>query len=166
MKDYYKNPNFYYILIPVAMMVWALLARTVLLPEAEAQWQKQVQENKDARLLITKILALDPDRINYAQQKDKVVEFDYSAAVEQFAKTCRIATSNYKLTARPIVKRGDKKTQIGDLIIKSVDIETFAKFLSSMLIRWPNLQCNQLNFTKLKNAKDLWQVKIKFTYNH
>ena len=166
MKDYYKNPNFYYILIPVAAMLWALLAWAVLLPETDSQWQKQAQENKDARSLITKILALDPGRINYEQQKDKVVEFDYSTSVEQFAKTCRIATSNYKLTARPIVKRSGKKNQIGDLTIKSIDIESFATFLSSMLIRWPDLQCNQLIFTKLKNAKDLWQVKIKFTYNY
>ncbi len=166
MKDYYKNPNFYYILIPVAAMLWALLARAVLLPETDSQWQKQVQENKEARSNITKILVLDPDRINYEQQKDKVVEFDYSTSVEQFAKTCRIAPSNYKLTARRIVKSRGNKIQTGDLTIKSVDIETFAKFLSSMLIRWPDLQCNQLNFTKLKAAKDLWQVRIKFIYNY
>jgi len=166
MKDYYKNPNFYYILIPVAAMLWAVLARAVLLPETDSQWQKQVQENKKARSIITKILALDPDRINYAQQKDKVVEFEYSTSVEQFAKACRIAPSNYKLTGRSIVKRGDKKIKTGDLTINSVDIETFATFLSSMLIRWPDLQCNQLNFTKLKTAKDLWKVRIKFAYNY
>jgi hypothetical protein len=147
-------------------MLWALLAWAVLLPETDSQWQKQVQENKKARSIITKILVLDPDRINYEQQKDKVVEFDYSTSVEQFAEKCRIAPSNYDLNARLIVKRGDKKIKTGDLVIKSVDIETFAKFLSSMLIRWPDLQCNQLNFTKLKNAKDLWQVRIKFIYNY
>jgi len=147
-------------------MLWALSAWAVLLPETDSQWQKQVQENDKARSIITKILVLDPDRINYAQQKDKVVEFDYSTSVEQFAKQCGIAPSNYDLNARPIVKRGDKKIKTGDLVIKSVDIETFAKFLSSMLIRWPDLQCNQLNFTKLKNAKDLWKVRIKFTYNY
>ena len=50
MKDYLKNPNFYYLLAPIVAAVWALVRRTKLLLHAvrmrqpiPAQWRAAVR---------------------------------------------------------------------------------------------------------------------------
>ncbi len=110
MKDYYKNPNFYYMLIPLVAALWAVFTWSVSLPAADKNWDRKQKQHKDAEAWIAKILELAPERLEYQIQQGGSKEFDYSFAVDQFAKACRIPTSDYTLQARE-TKRGGRKTK-------------------------------------------------------
>ena len=163
MKEYYKNPNFYYVLVPAIAAVWAVVTWTVSLPTADKKWERNLKQYKDTEIQIQRILALDPDRLD-KQQDGKSSEFDYATAVEQFAKAWQIPASKYSLQDRREIKRGDRKTKGADVQIKPVDVETFTQFISAMMLRWPDLQSDQLKLTKQKDGPDSWKVDIKFTY--
>ena len=49
MKDIYKNPIFYYILVPVLITLWPLLIWGVYLPEAERSWKDDEADYKKAK---------------------------------------------------------------------------------------------------------------------
>lgn len=164
MKDYYKNPNFYYILLPILACCWVLFASTISLRAANNKWDKQKKAYDQSQQLITKILTLDPDRLNYKSQKAGSTEFDYSSAIEEIAKLCKISSSNYSLRGGKALKRGGKSTKTANVTINKIDVQQLAQFLSQILIRWPNLECNTLTITKQKNAKDAWKAVMKFTY--
>jgi len=164
MKDYYKNPNFYYAIIPLAAVAWAVFAYGVSLPAAQKNWDKKQKQYKDAQAEITKILTLAPERLEYQKQEGALQEFDYATAVEQFARSCEIPPSDYSLQAGRATKRGGRNTKSANLQIKPIDVERFALFLSEMLFQWPDLQCEQLKLTKQKGGPDVWKADIKFTY--
>ena len=100
----------------------------------------------------------------YRNQKDKSGQFDYTTAIDQFAKLCGIAPSTYTLSGGREIKRSGRKSKSADMTINNTDVQTLAKFLSTILIRWPELQCDLLKLTKLKTGPDNWKVAIKFTY--
>jgi hypothetical protein len=164
MKDYHKNPNFYYIIIPVLTVFWLLFVSTSALPKSKQELKKTFDASNSAEDLIIKILQTDPDRLNYKNEKGKSSEFDYTTAIDQFAKLCGIAPSKYSYTGGRDVKRSGMKTKSADVSINDVDIETLAKFLSTILIRWPDLKCDLIKLTKLNTGKDNWKVALKFTY--
>ena len=164
MKEYYKKPNFYYIIIPVITTLWVLLTWTVSLDTAEKKWQRSREHFKEAQTQMTRILALDPERLEYKNQEGTSVEFDYANAVENFARAWKIPPSNYSLQAGRQIKRGGQKTKGASVSIKPVDVETFTQFLSAIMLRWPDLQCDSLKLTKQKDGPDSWKVDIKFTY--
>jgi hypothetical protein len=164
MKEYYKKPNFYYIIIPVIMTLWVLLTWTVSLDTVEKEWQRKTKDYKNAQIQMARILALDPERLEYENQEGASVEFDYANAVEKFAQAWKIPPSNYSLQAGRQIKRGGQKTKGASVSIKPVDVETFTQFLSAIMLRWPDLQCDQLKLTKQKDGPDSWKVDIKFTY--
>jgi len=164
MKDYYKNPNFYYMLIPLAAAVWVVFAWGVSLPAAQKNWNKKQNQYNQAQTHITKILQLAPERLEFQQQQGASREFDYGATVEEFAKICGIPPSDYSLQAGREMKRGGRNTKSGNVQIKPIDIGRFAQFLSKMLFRWPDLQCEQLKLTKQKGGPDIWKADIKLTY--
>lgn len=164
MRDYYKNPNFYYIMVPVLACIWVIFASTVSLRAANNKWDKQKKEYDRSQELITKILTLDPERLNYESQKAGSSEFDYSSAVEEIAKLCKISSSNYSLRGGKALKRRGKSTKTANITIDIIDIEKLAQFLSQILMRWPNLECDVLSITKQKKAKDAWKATMKFTY--
>jgi hypothetical protein len=164
MKEYYKELNFYYILVPVLAIGWVLLAWLVSLPTVDKKWARNEKHFKDAQLQMARILALDPERLEYEQQKGASSEFDYGSAVEMFAKAWKIPTSNYSLNAGREIKRRGQLTQGASVSIKPVDVETFTQFLSAMMLRWPDLQVDQLKLTKQKDGPDSWKVDTKFTY--
>ena len=164
MKEYYKNPDFYYILIPTLAALWMLFVSTTALPKSKEILNDTLTETTRAENLILQILDIDPDRLKYKDEEGKSAEFDYTTAIDQFTKLCGIAPSNYDHQVGREIKRSGRKTKSADVTINDVDIETLAKFLSVILIRWPELQCDLLKLTKLNVGKDNWKVSIKFTY--
>lgn len=164
MKEYYKKPNFYYIIIPVITTLWVLLTWTVSLDTVEKKWQRSRKHFKDAQLQMTRILALDPERLEYENQEGASVEFDYANAVGKFTRAWKIPLSNYSLYDGREIKRGGQKTKGANVSIKPIDVETFTQFLSAIMLRWPDLQCDTLKLTKQKDGPDSWKVDIKFTY--
>jgi len=164
MKDYYKKANFYYILIPAIIGLWALIAWEVSLPAAEKKWARNKKQYTEAQSRITKILELDPERLEYEEQKGRSSEFNYTDAIDRLAKRWNIGSSNYSLHAGREIKRRGQKTKGATVTIKQINIEKYAQFLSSMLIRWPDLQCERLKLTKLKEGPDTWKVEMAFTY--
>jgi len=164
MKDYYKNPNFYYMLIPLAAALWAVFTWSVSLPAADKNWDRKQKQHKDAGAWITKILELAPERLEYQTQQGAAREFDYASAVEQFAKVCKIPPSDYSLQAGRETKRGGRKTKSATIKIKPIDVGKFAQFLSKILFQWPDLQCEQLKLTKEKGGPDVWKADLKLTY--
>ena len=63
-----------------------------------------------------------------------------------------------------IVNSGGQKSQTANIILKQIDITRFAEFISTLQLRWPNLQCEMVKLTYLKGLKDAWKVDVKFKY--
>ena len=164
MKDIYKNPIFYYILIPVAVALWPLLVWAVYLPQAEDSWKDEKAQYNKAQKTIAQILEVDPDRLEFADSKSGAAEFDYATAVEKIASLCKIPSPNYKLSSGIIITSSGQKSQNAAVGLKDVDIAKFAKFLSRIQLRWANLQCKRLKLTKKKGLPDKWDVDVEFKY--
>ena len=88
MKDIYKNPTLYYILAPIVVVLWSLVVWGFYLPEAEHKWQAEKSQYNKAQAIMVDILALDPDRIEFADSKTTAAEFDYANAVERAGLQC------------------------------------------------------------------------------
>ncbi len=164
MKDYYKNLNFYYMLIPLAVALWAVFTWSVSLPAADKNWDRKQKQHKDAQVWITKILELAPERLEYQTQQGAARDFDYAFAIEEAAKICGIPPSDLPFQAGRETKRGGRRTKSATIKIKPVDVTRFAQFLSKMLFQWPDLQCEQLKLTKEKGGPDVWKADMKLTY--
>ena len=165
MKEIYKNPTLYYILAPVIAALWPLLIWGVYLPAAEHNWQVERTQYNKAQSVIAEILALDPDRLEFADSQNAAAEFDYASAVEKVANLCGIPSTSYKLSSRPIIDdSGGQKSQSAKVGLRQVDITKFAKFLSTIQLRWANLQCARVKLTKKKGLPDTWDVDLDFTY--
>ena len=166
MNKIYKNPVLYYILIPLTVALWPLLMWGVYLPDAKRSWKNEVDEYNKAQKIRAEILAIDPDRLGFADPKIDAVEFDYASAVEKIASLCKIPSTNYKLSSgRIISSTSDKqKSQSAQVTLKEVDITRFARFLSTIQLRWANLQCTKVKLTKKKGLPDIWDVDLEFKY--
>jgi len=164
MKDIYKNPILYYILIPVIVGLWPLLVWTVYLPRAKQNWQDEKKQFSKAEEIIEGILDIDPDRLDFANAKTDAAEFDYTNAIDKVAGQFRIPATNYKVSSRPTITSGGQKSQRAQVVLKEVDIVRFAKFLSTLQFRWANLQCVKVKLTKKKGLPDAWKVDLDFQY--
>ena len=58
MKEIYKNPNFYYILVPAMLALWPLIAGGVYLPAAERGLKDEMKDYQKARSRVDEILKL------------------------------------------------------------------------------------------------------------
>ena len=166
MKDVYRNPVFYYILAPVVMALWPLLVWGVYLPKAERNWKSEKAEYNQAQRIMTEILTLDPERLEFADPNSSTVEFAYATAVQRIASLCRIPPSNYKLSSGIIIAStsNDQKSQSAKVDLEDDNITQFARFLSTIQLRWPNLQCGQMKLNKIKGSPDKWDVDLQFKY--
>ena len=166
MKDIYRNPILYYILVPVIAALWPLLIWGVYLPDAEKDWQAEKTQYIKAQKIMEEILKLDPDRLEFADLQTKAAEFDYANAIEKVASLCGIPSTNYRLSSGIIMTSSDgQKSQSATVALKDVDIVTFAKFLSTIQMRWANLQCVQIKkLKKKKGLPDRWDVDLEFKY--
>jgi len=165
MKDIYKNPIVYYILIPVIVALWALSVWAVRLPKAERSLKNERSEYTKAQNIMLEILTLDPDRLEFTDANSAPAEFAYVSAVDKVAGFCGIPSANYKLSSGPIITRGGKKSQTATVGLKDVSITKFAKFLSTIQLRWADLECVQLKKLKRKAGfPDRWDVDLEFKY--
>ena len=163
-KDIYRNPLFYYVLVPLLAALWPLFVRVAYLPNAERKWHQEKADYTQGQEVVQQILRLDPGRLELAASRTDAAQFDYAAAVDTIAGLCKIAPANYKLTSGPIIKSGGRKSQSAQVGLKDVDITRFSRFLSTILLSHPDLQCTDLKLTKKKGVPDAWEADLKFKY--
>lgn len=164
MKDIYKNPILYYILAPISVALWPLFIWGIYLPDAEDNWQAKKTQYSKAQKIMAEIITLDPDRLEFADAKNIAAEFDYATAVERIASLCRIPSSNYNISSKPVRTSGGQKSQSAMVVLKQVDITRFARFVSTIQLRWANLQCEKVTLAKKKGLPDTWKVNLDFKY--
>lgn len=164
MKDIFKNPIFYYILTPVVVCLWPLLVWGIYLPAAEENEKDQLAQFEKAEAIMMEILSLDPDRSEFVDSNDVDMEFTFDKAVARVASTSKIPPSKYKLSAGMLIKSRDGKSQSATVSLKQIDIVKFTEFLSTIQLRWANLQCNRVKLTQKPGLPDTWDVDIEFKY--
>ena len=164
MKDIYKNPILHYILIPAIIIFWPLLVAVVYSPQAEKNWESEKQQYEAAQKTMKEILTLDPQRLEFAGSKEGAAKFDYATAVDHVAGSCGISSTNYKISSARIIKSGGQKSQAAQVFLKDLDITKFAKFLSTIQLRWGSLQCEKVKLTKKKGLPDVWDADLGFKY--
>lgn len=165
MKIDFKNPNFYYIAVPVIAGLWAALAGLVFYPSSMEAWENGQKDYESAEKQIEQLVILQPKRLSYkVDEKAEPEEFDFTKTINDFARIFSISDSNYNLTVRGQTKRAGRQTRSATIVIKTIDIEKLAQFLSAMLLRWPELKCENLGFEKIKNSKNSWKVDMKLVY--
>jgi hypothetical protein len=162
MKDIYKNPILYYILVPAIVGLWPLLVWAIYLPAADKNLEDQQDQLREAEAIMMEILTLDPDRS--ADANDTPAEFTYDRAVERVAGSCGIPPSKHKLNPGMPMTIGGQKSQSANVSLSQIDIVKFARFLWMIQLRWANLQCNRVKLTKKSGLPDMWDVDIEFKY--
>jgi hypothetical protein len=164
MKDIYKNPMFYYILTPVIVCLWPLLVWAVYLPAAEKNEKNQQVQFKKAETLMMDILSLDPDRRDFVDSNDVDIEFTFDKAVAMVASASKIPPSKWDLSATAPQTSSGQKSQSASVSLKQIGVVKFAEFLSTIQLRWANLQCNRVKLTQKPGLPDIWDVDIEFKY--
>lgn len=166
MKDIVKNPTLYYMLVPAAVGLWPLLVWGVYLPRAQNSIKSEQQQYVKAEKLIKEILDLDGDRLQSADSGNSKDEFDYARAVATAAAACQIPPSNYSHSSGIIIPptSAGQKSQNAVVNLTDIDIARFARFLSTIELRWANLQCTSVELTKKKGMPDMWDVDLDFKY--
>jgi hypothetical protein len=164
MKDIYRNPIFYYILVPVVIALWPLLIWARYLPKAREDFEKEHAGYIEAERVMLDILALDPDRLEFSDPNNAAAEFDYAKAIHRVAALCQIPPDNCKFNSGMVMKSAGRKSQTAKVGLKSVSVKTFARFLSTIQLRWADLQCTKVKLTKRKGSPDSWDVDLDFKY--
>ncbi|MCD4831599.1 MAG: hypothetical protein K8R02_07325 [Anaerohalosphaeraceae bacterium] len=165
MKDFYKQPMFYYIVVPILVGVWPLWLWAAAVPSAAEKYAKEQKTFAQAERLIKQILELDSQRLDYAKANAGAGDFDYTVAIDQMSRTCGISSSGYRLSSGPIRKiKGGQKSQDATMSIEKIGVEKLSTFLSMMHMRWQGLQCTTATINKHKGEKDSWKVDLRFTY--
>jgi hypothetical protein len=164
-KKLIRDPKLYYILVPLVCALWPIWVGLVSLPAAQKTWQGDMDLYAQAEKVIIQIHDLDPERFTAAQNQGKAAAFNYPTAVDQVARSCGIPAAEYKLQSSAVMKsQGGQQVQDADVTLKQVSITTFAKFLSTMQVRWADLQCTSLKLTKQKGTADTWKADMKFKF--
>jgi len=166
MKEVYKDPIFYYVVVPAVLLLWPVSIGFVYLPAAKEGLAADVVKYIEAQKLIGKILEMEPDRLDYLKtKKGGKKEFDYGRAVYSVARSSGIPSSEYELSSRPKRSyRGGQLVQSCHVDLKDVSIREFAEFLSKLQFRWPNLQCEKVAISKRGSQPDVWQIKLDLKY--
>ena len=164
MADIYKNPTLYYILVPCLAALWPLLVWAAYLPGAKRGWDQEKAKYIEAQVKIATILGRDPTRLELTDPNKTADKFDYATAVSDIARKCRISAMNYTTSSKPIRTSGGKTSQSAKVILKQIDIQSFAAFLSKIQLRWANLQCDSVTLTQKKGLVDAWKVDLDFKY--
>ena len=162
-KEIYKDPMFYYILVPVLAALWPAIIWGVYLPASRANYNNDMDQFLKAQQLTDELIKLDPERLNYTKGKDTAAGFDYATAVQQAAEFCSISANMYMSSAHYLKTEG-KKNQSANVSLKGVEITNAARFLSIIQLRWSGLQCTKINFRKNKGVPDAWDVDLTFKY--
>ncbi len=164
MKDFYRNPVLYYILVPSLAALWPLVIALVYLPNTRTIAAAEAQQHEEANVYMEQILELDPGRLDANSNKAEAKEFDYATAVGQIASSIGISSTSYTIDSQQPRPSGDRKTRTATIILQRVDITKFADFLSSIQRRWANLECESIDIDRQKGLVDAWKVTLKFKY--
>jgi hypothetical protein len=165
MKDIHKNPIFYYVLVPAITGVFPLIAWGVYVPGIRSILTEEKEQYQKAQVLIGELLRVDPQRIEFTQQKGRSARFDYATAVQQAAEFCLVPSSSYRLSSGIITTSGGgQKSQSANISLKDVDIAKAARFLSTVQLRWSGLRCTKIALRKKKGMPDSWDVDFAFKY--
>ena len=165
MKIDFKNPNVYYIAVPVIAGLWAILAGFVFYPSSIDAWDRSQTDFESVEKQIKQLVTLQPKRLAYkVDEKAEPEDFDFTRTISEFARVFSISDTNYNLAVRGPTKRAGRQTRSATIVIKTIDTEKLAQFLSAMLLRWPELKCEVLSFEKVKNTKNNWKVNMSLTY--
>ncbi len=163
-KDIYKNPLFYYVVVPVMTILWPVILWGVYLPAVRIGLREDMGQYDKAMQIFEDLRNLDPDRLSASKEKDAKVDFDYATAVQQTASFASIPASNYKLSSGTIVTSQGQKSQSANVSLKDVDVTKAMRFLSTIQRRWSSLQCTQVTLKKKKGLPDSWDVDFTFKY--
>jgi len=166
MRELYRNPMLYYALIPVLAGAWPLLVWAYYLPEAKATWERDQQLYGEAQALMVELLEKDPDRLNAAEESQKLGEFTYHEAVPRVANLCRIPSAKVNLSTGDIVKSAGKKTQQARVSLSDVNIVQTARFLSTIQSMWVTLTCDRVKLSKREGMPDQWNMDLNFKYDY
>ncbi len=139
MKDIYKNPILYYILVPAIVSLWPLFVWAIYLPAAEESIDDQLAQYRKAEAIMMEILTLVPERAK-TDANDNPNGFTYDSAVARAAVSCKIPPSKHKLNPGKPMTIGGQKSQSATVNLKQIDIIKFTEFLSKIQLRWANLQ--------------------------
>ena len=165
MKEFYKNPNFYLIIVPLAALIWAITTSTVLFASANDEWEKRKADFEKSQPIIKNILRLDPERINNLnKQKKNAGKFDYNMVIAKFADAHGIPATGYSLRASGRSRRGGQLTQSATLTIDNIKITPFSRFLTELLYVWPDLECEKLTLKKQNTGPDAWEAQLHYKY--
>ena len=164
MKDIYKTPFFYYIVILIIAALWAVVVWGVYLPGVRGGFGEDKDQHEKAQQIIDELLAADPERLNYAEGKGATSEFDYATAVQKTAEFCSVPAGNYKLSSGIIITSEGQKSQSANVSLKDVNITKAARFLSAIQFQWSGLQCTKITLRKKKGLPDSWDVDFTFKY--
>jgi hypothetical protein len=166
MNKYVKSPLFYMIVVPIAAGLWTLYGWAFAYPASVQRWEDSKAEYEEAQNMLGQILKIEPQRLAFKQEKTQSTDFDYTNVMDQFTKEFNIAPDNYTLNVRGITKKAGKNVKSADLTIKVIDIEKLCKFLSAVLARWPELDCETFRLDKLEAGRNSWKITLHFTYSY
>lgn len=165
MRDFHRNPIFYYILAPLLIGVWPLLVWAVYLPKATEGRAADEGSFSDAVTACNEILKFDPDRLTI-KGDEKGRKFTYPEAIDSAANFCNIPSGNYIYNANPIIKVSGKEVQACRVSLNGVAIVQIAKFLSRLQSTWVNLTCEKISLKKLQGMPDQWDIDLDFKYSY
>jgi len=166
MREIYRNPMFYYVLVPVLVTVWPLLVWGLYLPEARQNWDRDQKLFASAQTHMLEILAKDPDRLDVAEATQSLGKFTYAEAVDRVANYCRIPSGNLDLTTGNIVTSRNKATQQARVRLTNIGIIQGAKFLWRIQSMWVSLTCDRVKLSKNEGMPDQWDVDLNFKYDY
>ncbi|MHC4475580.1 MAG: hypothetical protein ACYTEL_08035 [Planctomycetota bacterium] len=164
MRDIFKNTTLYYILVPVMVGLWPLLVWAVYLPKAKSSWDKEKDKYNEGQVVIEEILQRAPDRLESADLGQTIEKFEYAPAIAEVAGLSGISASNYQLTEGTPRPSQGRTLQTCHVVLKQTDMKRFAEFLSTLQLRWTDLECDRAVFTKKKGLPDAWKVDLDFKY--
>ena len=165
MREIYKNPMLYYLLIPLLVAMWPLLVWRVYLPRAERDRAVEGDLCVQGQTYVMDILDIDPERPIRTTTNLVPREFSYTAAVSQAASFCKIPATGWESQASGIMVSSGKKRQDAMVKLKGVGISQAANFLSTIQTTWPSrLTCENLKLQRKKGMPDQWDVDFSFVY--
>jgi hypothetical protein len=162
-KALYKNPMFYYVVVLAIATLWPVILWGIYLPAVRSGLKEDISQYDKAMLIFEELRNLDPDRLNAAKEKDAKVDFDYATAVQQTADFASIPPG-WKISSDKINTSRGQKSQSATVTLKEVDVTKAMRFLSSIQLRWPSLQCTKVTLKKKKGLPDSWDVDFTFKY--
>lgn len=164
MRDIFKNTTLYYVLVPVMVGLWPLLVWAVYLPKAKSSWDKEKDKYNEGQVVIEEILQRAPDRLESTGSGQTIDKFEYAPAIAEVAGLAGISASNYHLTEGTPRPSQGRTLQTCRVTLKQIDMKRFAEFLSTLQLRWTDLECDRAEFTKKKGLPDAWKVDLDFKY--